>query len=479
MYKMFIADDERLVIKSLRASINWKEYGFELIGEAYDGSEAYELISELKPDIVFVDIRMPGMNGLELMKKINEQSTNTVFVVISGYAEFAYAQKAISYGALGFCLKPFEESELLSVLKKAASVIEERTANIETGFLALIEDNSPDGLKKKKEILKSLGFDWNDKKGIVVAVSTGEAKLELKSVIKHIAFSIGKARYAYLLNDDAADRITDLYNGGRLPDGITSIGISNAHNSPDLMEAAVGEACTAAEQCFMTGEKGIYRFSQTDKDELDDLFHQLEATVLKKDVQLVKKQLEQVGEYFSRGIYSVRHAFWVYNTIIYSFSKAKAERYDDFILNHEMLMRSFKNAHEMLAFLRNVVMEYSGINKDNVNAEQKNMTFKNVFNYINEHYLENICIRDISRKFNVNANYLSHLFKKEEGMAFTEYITDLRINYACTLLKTTRMPVAEVAEKTGFNDYYYFTRVFKKITGKTPTAFRSSNCEKQ
>ena len=476
MHKMFIADDEHLVIKSLKASINWEEYGFEIIGEACNGIEAYELISELKPDIVFVDIRMPGMNGLELMKKINEQSNNTVFVVISGYAEFAYAQKAISYGALGFCLKPFEESELLNVLKKATLVIEKKKESIETGFLALIDDHSPDGLRKKGEMLKSLGYDWNDEKGIVISISIGEGKLELKSDIKHIAFNIGKARYAYLLNGDVLDRIMDLYSGGKLPDGIISIGISNAHNSPDSLEAAIEEAGMAAEQYFMTGEKGIYRFSRPDTVQIDDLFHQLEEAVLKKDIQLVKKLLGQFGESFSRGIYCVSHAFKVYNIIVYSFSKTKPEKYNDFILNYELLMHSFENVHEMLAFLRNVIMEYSGISKDYVNLEQKNITFKNIFNYVNEHYLENICIRDISRMFNVNANYVSHLFKKEEGIAFTEYITDLRINYACTLLKTTGMPIAEVAEKTGFSDYYYFTRVFKKAAGKTPTAFRNENC---
>jgi len=476
MYKMFIADDEHLVIKSLKASINWEEYGFEIIGEAYNGTEAYELISELKPDIAFVDIRMPGMNGLELMKKINEQSNNTAFVVISGYAEFAYAQKAMNYGALGFCLKPFEESELLNVLKKATSVIEKKTANIEMGFLALINDYSPDALSKKGEILKSLGYDCNDEKGYVVTISIGEDKLKLKSDIKHISFNVGKAKYAYLFNSNMQERIMNLYDGGRLPEGIISIGISNVHNSPDSLDDAIGEADMAAEQYFMTGGKGIYKFSRFDTAELADLFQQLEAAVLKKDIQLVKKLLGQFRETFSRGIYSVRHAFAVYNIIVYSFSKMELERYDDFILNYELLMHSFENVNEMIEFLRNIVMEYSGISKDYANSEQKNMTFKSIFDYVNEHYLDNICIRDISRRFNVNANYVSYLFKKEGGVAFTEYITELRINYACTLLKTTWISVGEIAEKTGFNDYYYFTRVFKKAIGKTPTAFRNENC---
>ncbi len=475
MYKMIIADDEHLVVKSLKASIDLEKYGFEVVGEACNGIEAYELILELRPDLVFVDIRMPGMNGLELMKKVNEQLQNTVFVVISGYAEFAYAQKAINYGALGFCLKPFEESELLDVLKKAASVIEKKMASVEAEFLTLMDDYSPEGMGKKSELLTSLGYNWNQGRGIALALSIGEEKLDLNRDIRHIAFRAGKARCAYLLNGEALDKIEDLYGGGRLPEGIISIGVSNAHHSPDLLEAAMEEASMAAEQYFMTGEKNVYRFIRSDTGRLDDLFRQLETAALKKDVLSVKKLLEQFGELFSGGISGVWHAFKVYNIIIYSFGKTKAERYHDFILNYELLMHSFKNVNEMLAFLRDIVMEYSGVSIDYVNSEQKNLTFKNIFNYVNEHYLENLCIRDISRMFNVNANYVSHLFKKEEGTVFTEYITNLRINYASTLLKTTRMPVAEVAEKTGFNDYYYFTRVFKKSTGKTPTAYRTEN----
>ncbi len=476
MYRMIIADDEHLVVKSLKASIDWGKCGFEVIGEASDGIEAYELIMQLRPDIVFADIRMPGMNGLELIKKINEQTDNTVFVVISGYAEFAYAQKAMSYGALGFCLKPFEESELLTVLKKAAATIEKNTVNIEMRFLALIDDYSPEGLRKKRELLKSLGYGWNDENGLVVFISTGEGKLELESGKRHMVFPAGKDKYAYLLNSDAAKRIIAAVEGGKLPGGIISIGVSNVHPSPDSLEAAIAEAGMAAEQYFLTGEKGIYRYACPDTEALEDLFQKLEEAVMKKDIPLVKRLLEQFEYSFSRGMCYVSHAFKVYNRIVYSFSTSKSERYDDFILNYEMLMYSFKSVHEMLDYLRDVIMEYSGINKDYASPDQKNMTFKNIFNYINEHFLENICIRDISRMFNVNANYVSHLFKKEKGIAFTEYISDLRINYAYTLLKTTGISVSEVAEKAGFNDYFYFARVFKKATGKTPTAFRNEYC---
>lgn len=124
MYRVLIADDELMVVSSLKKRVKWEQYGFEIIAEANNGIEAYEKILELHPDIVFTDIRMPGMSGLELIRKVYELSLNIYFVVISGYAEFDYAQKAVNFGALGYCLKPFERDELGIVLARVKAVLD-------------------------------------------------------------------------------------------------------------------------------------------------------------------------------------------------------------------------------------------------------------------------------------------------------------------------------------------------------------------
>lgn len=105
--------------------------------------------------------------------------------------------------------------------------------------------------------------------------------------------------------------------------------------------------------------------------------------------------------------------------------------------------------------------------------EVKNETFRNIIKYVNEEFFEDLSIQTIARKFTINSNYVSQLFKKETGVTFTEYLTSLRVNYAICLLKTTDLPVSVVAEKSGFGDYFYFTRVFKKSTGKTPSVYRA------
>jgi len=118
MYRAVIIDDEKWVVRSLASTIKDQEY-FEIVGEAYDGLSGLELIKQLTPDLAFVDIQMPGMGGLDLLQASNELNTGTLFIMISGYAEFAYAQKAMFHGALGYCLKPFSKSELLDAMHKA------------------------------------------------------------------------------------------------------------------------------------------------------------------------------------------------------------------------------------------------------------------------------------------------------------------------------------------------------------------------
>lgn len=116
MYKVLIADDEFWVAALIRNSIDWDTMGLELIGEASDGEEACEKILSLHPDIVITDIRMPGLNGIELMEKIRLMRLKVEFIILSGFDSFAYAQAAVKYNAVSFVLKPLDEEELRQAL---------------------------------------------------------------------------------------------------------------------------------------------------------------------------------------------------------------------------------------------------------------------------------------------------------------------------------------------------------------------------
>lgn len=119
--------------------------------------------------------------------------------------------------------------------------------------------------------------------------------------------------------------------------------------------------------------------------------------------------------------------------------------------------------------------ENFGITIGHTTMEVKNETFRDIINHVNEHFFNDITLQSIAQKFTINPNYASQLFKKETGVTFTKYLTTMRVNYASSMLKTSDLSINEIAEKSGFKDYFYFTRVFKKITNMTPTAYRAND----
>jgi len=129
MYQAIIIDDEQWVIKSLIAIIEDQEY-FEIVGEFYDGFSAFSYIQEHKPDLAFIDVQLPGMNGLELLQSAKQQNLPTLFIVISGHAEFAYAQKALFNNAVSYCLKPFSRNELMDSMQKAYRILENHNSSL-------------------------------------------------------------------------------------------------------------------------------------------------------------------------------------------------------------------------------------------------------------------------------------------------------------------------------------------------------------
>lgn len=131
MYNVFIADDEPWVLVSLKNLIDWCALGFIIGGEAQDGRLALERIERMQPHLIISDIRMPGMNGLELLEIIREREWPAEIILISGYSDFEYARKAMRFGCMGYLMKPVDELELTDYLKRAKHKLDERLQFIE------------------------------------------------------------------------------------------------------------------------------------------------------------------------------------------------------------------------------------------------------------------------------------------------------------------------------------------------------------
>lgn len=471
MYKILIVDDEALVLTSLKAIINWENYGFRVMDEANNGIEAYQKILNDHPDLVFTDIRMPGMTGLELIKKAKDQNLHTQFVVISGYAEFAYAQRALNYGALGFCLKPFHEDEITSILVKSRTMLDKDRISDSIELLSLIDNNESDNKSKRIKILKSHGLDID--KGIITIVSIGMTELEFDNGMLCIKLKTGKYKNAYIIqNDDAS--AAEIYSAGTLPKDINGIGISSMIFNYDELGGAFKEAESAAYQYFITGKAGIYANIKTESNEYEILLHKLKDNIINKNIQEAKKDLSSLLILFEGGLCSIKQALKVYNTVMYFLYRSDEEKFESFLSTYDQLVDMFRKIQDMFAYLKGLLCEYDTFNPGFKTTEVKNETFKAVLQFIHENFSKEISIHEIAMKFSVNSSYLSQLFKRETGETLIDYITWLRISYAENLIKNTVLPISEISEKSGYNDYFYFTRVFKKATGITPTGYRAA-----
>jgi Response regulator containing CheY-like receiver domain and AraC-type DNA-binding domain len=160
---------------------------------------------------------------------------------------------------------------------------------------------------------------------------------------------------------------------------------------------------------------------------------------------------------------------------MYHFNGEHFDSYENILDSYEQLIGLFQNAHEMVLFLKAFSAENKKPKPCLSGEEPGSDTYKRILNYLDTQYFNDISVQSIAYRMQINPNYISQLFKKERGETFTEYLTGIRVRHACSMLKSSVLPIYEIAEKVGYKDYFHFAKVFKKITGRTPTAYRDSN----
>lgn len=471
MFKVFLVDDEEMVIESLKASVDWNDYGFEVAGYALRGEDAFKMIAVLKPDVVFTDIRMPGMSGLELIKRLKDTFNPALAIVVSGYAEFALAQKAINYGAFGYCLKPFDEGEIIGYLKKARAVLEERDTSIATKIWDLMEENHTGASEGLRRMLTLSGIDLESAEGMKAIVTIGKSKLKLDGLRGYVILSIGFGKYAYLIQESLDNQLQiDLREAAA--GGIKGIGVSGIIRKEEQIKEAIHTAEINAYRYFVTGEPCSVSDEAAGVPEKDHSIKKMEETIGKNDIAALFDLLDEMGALFANGQLHMKHALIVYNQTMSFAHKNDEEPYEDYIYSLDQLAGLFGTVHDMLLFLKERLREKLETTTGWKLLHVKNRTFKAILTYVDENYCRDISISSISKQFNVNGNYISQLFTKEVGTTFTQYLSKLRIDYACQLLTTTDLPINEIAEKTGYDDNFYFSRMFKRMKGISPSAYR-------
>lgn len=475
MYKVILVDDESLIVEGLKLSIDWEQYGFQVAGCALNGMDALELIRESEPDLVFTDIRMPGISGLELIKKVSETNPRTQFIVVSGYAEFAYAQKALKHGAIGYCLKPFEEDEIINALKKAKLILDKSNHETYEQLLELLDNSSESSKHKILSMLKNAGLDLQGNDGIMLIAFIGQGALYFPENTKYIMLRLAINKKAYLVEKQSNDSLPAFLEN-QLSLGMNGIGIVNSFNCVEDLKSAINDAIIAAYQFFIKCRKGVFISRPCDVEELDSSLMNLNKAIQQKDTVSIQECFQNMKGLFTTEELSIKNAFKIYNLVtafLFKSIGADSADIDDF----EQLASSYENVFVLLESLMNLTVKQCGISQSIKYSEIDNVVVKQILDYINDNFNKGITVHMLSEKFFISPNYISFIFKKAVGENFKEYLAKIRMNYACELLKNSSYSIQQIGEKAGYNDYFYFTRIFKSMTGLSPSRYRAEQLQ--
>lgn len=476
MYSVIIVDDEPWTIKGIRKAFNWNKYGFVITGQFTSAHKAFKFICEECPDLVFTDIRMPEISGLDLISMTKEKEIDVEFVIVSGFAEFAYAQEALRYGALDYCLKPIDIEMADQLLEKLALHFSKKRSNRNNLILEALTSNDKSELKLLTQFFDS-SSDYYFR--VLVIYSNSEKReyndinfFDIKNTLK---VEFGSRKTLYILKSQKRTDLDDkldfkVFTGS----DIKSVGISSISDNYENIAKLIKESDIAASKIFLDEEKGLFEYDQK-LNMVKPFIGKISSIIQEKKVEEMDDINIRLMYFFKRNNLGMGEVVYLWNQFVSALFSTYYEELRfmelDF-LNYSELKERFENFESLCSFLYDIFVYIKQLNYQSINEGDINSCFAQMVKYINNNFQNELYLRDLSVKFFINQVYCCQLFKKNLGKTFSEYVTELRIKKACELLKNKELSIEEITTKVGYVDYYYFNKVFKKQCGITPSKFR-------
>lgn len=516
MYKVLLVDDEVFVRKGLRNLIDWEALGYSVAGEAENGEEALAAITETDPDLVITDIRMPVLDGLELIRCVKEEGKrNPTFIIVSGYHDFKYAQQALRYGVHDYVLKPIDEVELENTLQKLSSGLGlkklARRSKEKPVHLKMLENliEGSAGPEDAEEYAMALGWKISSRYVYLVADVYAEpaAAPENKNMVEKMAAvpagldtavkfgplqELQANRYGMLLHLG-----TGRTNAKEEEQLICSLrtALSRAAQAPVVLFA--GRTVThiaEVRQSYLSALEALqYRFSEDgcalirweavkgkplnhhDMDQalLSRLIEQAEENNKEGYLQAIDSIFQQfyAGRFAPSAIHnSLSRCAMGILKVIRDMDDSEAE------LPKLNGLLDWQNKPVDLKGLKELLIRFVSEAACRIAALRKEMSkggIDKIRKYIEAHYMENISLKSIAARFFMNPVYLGQLFRKTYGIYFNDFLLGIRIQEAKKLLRQTDLRMYEVAERVGFQNADYFVTQFEKMEQASPTEYRN------
>jgi Response regulator containing CheY-like receiver domain and AraC-type DNA-binding domain len=532
MYRVLIVDDEERICDLVVNLIPWNDLELEIAGIEHNGFDALRAVRTRKVDIIITDARMPGCDGIELIKQCCEQKYPIKYIIISGYRQFEYAHSALQYGVECYLLKPIDQDELIdSLIKckerikaKCEEEIEQKNAvekNTEKMKRHFVTHYIFDGTKMAPREISSLNyinqeyqlhFDEGFYQTVVVNIyKTIENEILLDKTLEKIGVAV----------DECFSPVCCELIQAQMSTGIVIV-LNYPSEKNKLIEDAISQFYQKLQKmidvfdyleislCIGKAEEDICRFSNCVLTAMEALKYRIALknkriiyydqhnfkNIILKDI-LTESRKEIFLNYFNMNAagncrkiitdcFSNIHSINNFNpAIVYDIADAVANLIFEFSENYlsdceqittfgTALFDKIYNASEETDIIH-AIYRFVEDTSNYMFAELASENTKPIRlakEYIDNHYMEQITLKVISDRIFLSSTYLSTVFRKETGVNFSEYLINKRMDVASELLRKTNYSLTEIAEKVGYVDVKYFSKLFNKVTGIKPSDFR-------
>ena len=539
--KVFLVEDEMVIRRGIKNSIDWEKEGYIFCGEASDGELAYPMIIKEKPDILITDIRMPFMDGLELCKLVKKELPNIKILILSGYDEFDYAKEAIRLGVTEYLLKPISSGKLLEALNGVSESIrrEKEDKDLVRKYMEEMRENTEhekqkffeqmiagnlsmaDALEtgKKYEMNLSAGMynlllfrftlgEENRKSGELL----GEAEYAIEKLTESLEyvfeFQRGVEGWAFLLMADneeqMSERVKELSKDlEEIMKNYSTIAYFGGIGQPVArlreLEESFREAERALAARFTMELNRIIsvediRMAQN-VDTLDDIeitsFGEIEKTrtMLEKFLnngaedeidEFVDVYINELPEENLKSVLMRQYIIMDAYIVMMSFCEKIEGIEGEMQAQSEELKNSMKTSQtleEIKNYIRMLLKKIIGV-RDTISGRRYSDIIEIAKDQIRKTYMsDEISLNTIAAEVGMSPSYFSSIFSKEMGKTFVEYLTEIRMDRAKELLMCSSMKTSEIGYEVGYKDPHYFSYIFKKTQNCTPKEFRARGKE--
>ena len=539
--KVFLVEDEMVIRRGIKNSIDWEKEGYIFCGEASDGELAYPMIIKEKPDILITDIRMPFMDGLELCKLVKEELPNIKILILSGYDEFDYAKEAIRLGVTEYLLKPISSGKLLEALNGVSESIrrEKEDKDLVRKYMEEMRENTEhekqkffeqmiagnlsmaDALEtgKKYEMNLSAGMynlllfrftlgEENRKSGELL----GEAEYAIKKLTERLEYVFEFQRdvegWAFLLMADneeqMSERVKELSKDlEEIMKNYSTIAYFGGLGQPVArlreLEESFREAERALAARFTMELNRIIsvediRMAQN-VDTLDDIeitsFGEIEKTrtMLEKFLnngaedeidEFVDVYINELPEENLKSVLMRQYIIMDAYIVMMSFCEKIEGIEGEMQAQSEELknsMKTIQTLEEIKNYIRMLLKKIIGV-RDTISGRRYSDIIEIAKDQIRKTYMsDEISLNTIAAEVGMSPSYFSSIFSKEMGKTFVEYLTEIRMDRAKELLMCSSMKTSEIGYEVGYKDPHYFSYIFKKTQNCTPKEFRARGKE--